>query len=141
MKSGTYLHFNGNCEEAMNFYKDILDGEFSMFMRFSDAPKEVMEVPEFMQKLVMHCTLDFGDTSIFASDYLNEDQPFVAGSNFAVSLNTDDEEQAISVFNSLAEGGTIMMSFMEAFWGGKFGMLQDKFGVQWMLSLNDETHS
>lgn len=134
MKAHTYLHFNGNCEEAMTFYKDILGGEFSTFMRFKDTPKEVFNSPEFAQDWVMHCTLEFGGTLLMASDYLNENQPFQAGNNFAVSVNVDSIEEGQTIFNGFSEGGKVLMPFEDAFWGGKFGMVLDKFGVTWMFS-------
>ncbi|WP_299556255.1 VOC family protein [Seonamhaeicola sp.] len=134
MKAHTYLHFNGNCETAMNFYKDVLDGTMTTFMRFGEAPEEAFKAPDFAQNWVMHCTLEFGGTLLMASDYLSQDQDFVSGSNFAVSISVDDEAQGQAICDSLAEGGKLMMPFMDAFWGGKFGMLQDKFGVHWMVS-------
>ncbi|MGG8494863.1 VOC family protein [Tenacibaculum sp. TC6] len=141
MKTNTYLHFNGNCEEAMNYYADILGGTITMMMQFKEAPEEVLKnIPDFAKELIMHCTLEVSDDmAILASDYLNADEKFNAGNNFAISLNADDEDEALSVFNGLAEGGTILMPFEDAFWGGKFGMLKDKFGVSWMMSLEDDS--
>lgn len=134
MKAHTYLHFNGNCEEAINFYKTIFNGRITTFMRFNEAPDEVFKAPDFAQNLVMHCTLEFGETLIMASDYLNDEQPYIQGSNFAVSVNADDEAQGRTICDSLSKEGQLVMPFTNAFWGGKFGMLKDKFGVQWMVS-------
>lgn len=142
MKASTYLHFNGNCEEAMTFYADVLGGEITMKMRFKEAPEEVCKnIPDFAQNLIMHCTLEANGENIMASDFFNEGEEFKSGNNFAVSLNTDDEEQAVAIFNGLSEGGFVMMPLESAFWGGKFGMLRDKFGVSWMMSLNDESQT
>ncbi|WP_428740392.1 VOC family protein [Tenacibaculum sp.] len=138
MQASTYLHFNGNCKEAMTFYADVLGGEITMLMQFKDAPEEVCKnIPEEAKELIMHCTLEAGNLSIMASDFFNEKEAFNKGNNFAVSINTEDEEQALSVFNGLSKGAFVMMPFEEAFWGGKFGMLRDKFGVNWMVSLEE----
>ena len=132
MKLNTYLAFKGNCEDAMNFYKDVLDGEFTTFMRFSEAPPGTMEVPESMKNMVMHVTLESRGCTLMASDNIQEHMK--VGNNFSLSINLSDDEEASAVFNSLAEGGQVIMPYENAFWGGKFGMLLDKFGVQWMVS-------
>ncbi|TYP98842.1 PhnB protein [Tenacibaculum adriaticum] len=138
MKVHTYLHFKGNCEEAMDFYADVLGGEINQKMKFKDAPESETMFPEEVMNLVMHSTLQAGDLTIMASDFFNEKEEFNLGNNFAVSIGTDDEDEATAIFNGLSEGAFIMMPLEEAFWGGKFGMLKDKFGVQWMISLEDE---
>ena len=141
MKSNTYLHFNGNCEEAMAFYADVLGAETTMQMRFNEAPPEVRNtLPDFAQNLIMHCTIETGDFILMASDFLNEKETFNSGNNFAVSINTSNEEEAVTIFNGLAENGFVVMPLDAAFWGGKFGMLRDQFGVNWMLTLNNESH-
>ncbi len=138
MQASTYLHFNGNCKEAMAFYADVLGGEITMLMQFKDAPEEVCKsIPKEAMELTMHCTLEARGFSVLGSDFLNEKEAFTKGNNFAVSINAEDEAEAVAVFNGFAQGGTILMPFEEVFWGGKFGMLQDKFGVQWMISLEE----
>lgn len=102
-------------------------------MRFKDAPQDVMCVPENAQNLIMHATLEFKDCLFMLSDTIDETK-YVQGSNFSMSINVDEIKEATSIFNSLVEGGQTIMPFNDAFWGGKFGMLIDKFGVQWMLS-------
>jgi len=133
MQLQSYLAFKGNCEEAINFYKDVFDGEVVTLMRFKDAPKEVMSVEDAYKEQIMHVTLKFQDCILMASDYIHE-QPFVNGNNYSISVNVKDEEEASAIFTSLAEGGFVAMPFEDAFWGGKFGMLIDQFGVQWMVS-------
>ncbi|WBX74960.1 VOC family protein [Tenacibaculum ovolyticum] len=136
MKTGTYLHFNGNCKEAMTFYADVLGGDITMLMQFKEAPEEMCKsFPKEILDLTMHCTLEVGELAINASDFFNDKEKFNSGNNFAVTLNSEDEDEAITVFNGLAEGGFVMMPLEDAFWGGKFGMLQDKFGIRWMMSL------
>lgn len=137
MQLNPYIAFKGDCEEAINFYKDVLDGEITQFMRFSDAPEGAFQYPDSAKNLVMHCTLVFNDCILLASDNIGDQMK--AGNNFSLSINADDEEQALAIFNSLLDGGVAIMPFDAVFWGGKFGMLIDKFGIQWMVSSNDES--
>lgn len=131
MKCDMYLSFDGNCEEAMLYYKDVLNGEFTVTMRYDDGPPEYSN-PEIGHK-IMHQTLTFGNgCEIKASDDFN--QPLVKGNNFHVSIATNDENDAVSFFNGLAKDGKITMPFNDVFWGGKFGSCVDKFSVQWMIS-------
>ena len=131
MKIHPYLIFDGNCEEAISFYKDVLSGSVTMQSRFSDAPPE-MPVSDSMKHKIMHCTLEFGDGLLMASDGMQG--PVSHGNNTHMSLSIPAEEEALAVFNGLSEGGQVTMPFEAVFWGGKFGMLTDKFGIQWMVS-------
>lgn len=135
MKLHPYLTFNGNCEEAMNFYKDVLNGEITVMSRFEDAPQEEFPIPEFAKKLIMHCTLEFGGCTIMASD-TTEPNKFVIGSNTTLSINADDADEGSAIFHSLLDGGNAVMPLQDVFWGGQFGMLVDKYGTQWMVSTN-----
>jgi len=135
MQLNTYLAFNGNCEEAMRFYEDVLSGEIKLMMRFSEAPPGEFPVTEEMKNQIMHCSLEFNGCTILASDNTQSNP----GNNFSLSLGSDDEEQAVKIFNSLLEGGSIIMPFDTVFWGGKFGMLVDKFGIQWMMSTDHKS--
>ena len=131
MKCDMYLSFDGNCEEAMNYYKDVLNGKFTVTMRYSDGPPEYSN--DKIADKIMHQTLVFGDgCEIKASD--NFHLTLNKGNNFHVSIYTNDEKQAISYFNGLAASGKITMPFDNVFWGGKFGSCIDKFGIQWMVS-------
>lgn len=130
MKLNSYLMFDGNCEEAMNYYKDIFDGEFVSLMRYKEGPPEYSNPSNENQ--IMHVTMQFRGIELLASDAMMA--PVTKGTNNYLSISTDDEDEAHSIFNSLADGGAIEMPFEEVFWGGKFGSLTDKFGVQWMVS-------
>jgi PhnB protein len=133
MNCGIYLSFDGNCEEAMLFYKDVFDGEFTVTMRYSEGPPEYTN-PEIDNK-IMHLTMTFGSNcEIKASDDFQT--PLNKGNNFHVSILGDDEESAFSYFSGLANDGKITMPFNDVFWGGKFGSCIDKFGIQWMISSN-----
>ncbi len=133
MKLNAYLTFNGECENAMNFYADVLNGELTMMSRFSEMPPSVAEIPESAKNLVMHSTLNLGNFDLMASDTI-EPERLNTGNHCSLSVNVDAADEAADVFNSLAEGGIVTMPFEDAFWGGKFGMLTDKFGIQWMVS-------
>jgi PhnB protein len=131
MRLNSYLSFKGNCEDALNFYKDVLGAEVTTFLRFDEAPEEVMQVSENDKQLVMHATLEFEGNVLMMSDHLN--QEYNQGNTFSLSINASEDE-AYAMYHSLIEGGQTVMPFAEAFWGGKFGMLVDKFGVQWMFT-------
>lgn len=138
MKCDVYISFDGNCEEAMAFYKDIFDGEYQMIMRYKDGPPEYSN-PEIENK-IMHTTLTFGNgCELKASDDFSS--PINKGNNCHVSIAADDEEQGYAIFNGLMEDGKITMPFEEVFWGGKFGSGIDKFGIQWMISASDNMDS
>ncbi|MGV6832065.1 MAG: VOC family protein [bacterium] len=131
MKCDVYLSFDGNCEEAMDFYKDVFGGTYSTVMRYKDGPPEYCK-PGLEEK-IMHITMNFGEAGeLKASDDFH--MPILKGNNFHVSILSESEEEAHAIFNGLAEGGTISMPFNEVFWGGKFGSCMDKFGIQWMIS-------
>ena len=131
MRCDVYLSFDGHCEDAMTFYKEILDGEFQVLMRYKDGPPEFSK-PEIENK-IMHTTITFGDgCELKASDDFHKS--INKGNNFHVSVAADNEEQGQTIFSGLSEGGQITMPFNDVFWGGKFGSVIDKFGIQWMVT-------
>ena len=125
-----YLHFNGEAEEVLNFYKDAFGGEIIMLSRYSDSP---MQVNENWKNKIIHSRLKFGDNLIMISDSHNGQLASKEG-NIQLSVEVDDEKKIEEVFNKLAEGGKITMPLAKQFWGATFGMLQDKFGVNWMFN-------
>lgn len=130
-----YLNFNGNCEAAFEFYKSVFGGEFATVMRFKETPSEVMEVPASEAEKIMHMALPIGpETMLMGSDVPEGMGPFTPGTNFAISISADSEAEATALFNKLSAGGQVTMPLDKAFWGDYFGMLTDKFGVQWMVS-------
>jgi len=131
MKCGVYLSFDGNCEEAMTFYKNILHGEFTVVMRYSEGPPEYCL--EGTEDKIMHLTMTFGkDCELKASDSFHK--PVSKGNAHHISIFADDEQQAEQIFDQLSQEGEIEMPFAEVFWGGKFGSLVDQYGIQWMIS-------
>lgn len=126
-----YLTFEGNCREAMKFYKEALNGELEM-MEFAGSPA-ADSVPEEYQHNIMHASLVFGDAVIMASDG-RPGEPVTMGNGVNISVSVPDAEEGERMFNSLAVGGKVMMPFSEQFWGAKFGMLTDRFGYNWMVN-------
>lgn len=125
-----YLHFNGNAEEVLNFYKDAFGGEIIVLSRYADSP---MQVNEDWKNKIIHARLKFGDNIIMISDSHNGQLASKEG-NIQLSVEVDDEKRIEEVFNKLAAGGKVTMPLAKQFWGATFGMLQDKFGVNWMFN-------
>lgn len=132
-----YLMFNGNCEEALNFYKESLEGEITFLSRYKDSP---MQVPPEEQEKIMHATLHFWGGDIMASDNIQSAEYTTAatGSSIHLSLGFEDPEHIRRVFSCLSTGGKITMPPRKQFWGSEFGMLTDKFGIHWMFSYGEE---
>ena len=124
-----YLNFNGNCEEAINFYKDALGGEILFIQRYGESPMKGMGD----DNNVMHCTLKIGDTHIMGCDN-PEGQSATSGSNISLAYGLDDPAAAETMFERLADGGNVTMPLQETFWADRFGMLTDKFGINWMFN-------
>ena len=139
MTANIYLNFDGNCEEAFNFYARVFNVEFNYIGRFSEIPGEDgARVPEADKNKIMHVGLQIGDSTLMGSDSGQEWSPqFKSGNNFSISINTDSKEEADRIFNTLSDGGTISMPMNSTFWGDYFGMFCDKFGVNWMISFKE----
>ena len=129
MELTPYLMFNGNCETALNFYAQTLGGEIKHLSRFEGSPAESMSADK--QK-VMHATFEGNGFSFMASDGAREVVDNVG--NIHLSLNFRDAHAMENVFNAMSEGGKISMPLQDTFWGAKFGMLTDKFGINWMFN-------
>jgi PhnB protein len=130
-----YLNFNGNTEDAMNFYKSVFGTEFITLQRFKETPFG-QQMPPADQEKIMHIALPIGSNAILmATDALESmGQKHMPGNNFSMAISPDSEEDATKFFNALAGGGTITMPMEKMFWGAYFGALVDKFGVQWMVN-------
>jgi len=134
----TYLTFNGNCEEAFNFYKSVFGGEFEFIGRFKDMPDNPeFPVAETDVEKIMHITLPIGNSVLMGSDTGGEwAKGFKQGNNFSVSINTDTKEEADRLFNELSQNGSVIMPMEKTFWDSYFGMFTDQFGIQWMVSFD-----
>lgn len=129
----TYLFFGGRCEEAVEFYRRTLGAEVDMLMRYKESPEPPPPgmVPEGWEEKVMHTSFRIGETAVMASDGCN-DSSF---NGFSLSLTVPTEADAERVFAALAEGGKVEMPLGQTFWSPKFGMLTDRFGLGWMVTV------
>jgi PhnB protein len=128
-----YLFFNGRAEEAIEFYKSALGAEVQMLMRVKDSPDAPPPgmYPPGSESKVMHACLTINGLPIMASDGCSFGQPEFKG--FSLSLSVADEAQADRVFGALAQGGSVQMPLGKTFFSPRFGMVTDRFGVQWMV--------
>lgn len=135
----TYVTFAGNCEEALNFYRDTLNGEILQISHMGDGQ---MEVLENLKDKVMHARLQVGDSVLYMSDTF-EPASVKQGNNVSLSLEIEDTTKLETLFNMLSSGGTVKMPLEDTFWGARFGMFTDKFGIHWMMNcqLPDRTPS
>jgi len=134
MKLTPYIHFEGNAEEALNFYKDAFNAKILVLSRYADSPVPTDE--DYKQKII-HARLSFGDNLLMISDTF-KGKAINTDGNIQLSVEMDDADSLDKVFNKLAEGGEITMPIQQQFWGARFGMLQDKFGVGWMLNYENK---
>lgn len=130
-----YVTFNGNTEEAFNFYKAAFGGDFVNVQRFGDAPNGA-QMSDADKKKIMHIALEAPNgIKLMGNDHLDfMGEPFKAGNNFSLSLHPDSEAVADKLFNSLSAGGIVMVPMARAPWGDYFGMFTDKFGIKWMIN-------
>ncbi len=130
-----YLNFNGNCEDAFNFYKSVFGGDFEYVGRFKDMPSE-KPIPSDQAEKILHISLPISkETILMGSDTSPEfGPPCVVGNNITISINTTSEEETRRLFGALSEGGQINMPLDKMFWGSLFGLFTDKFGINWMVS-------
>lgn len=134
----SYLFFDGQCEQAIEFYKRALGAEVDMLMRYKDSPEPPppgCEPPD--RNKVMHASFRIGQTHIMASDGRCTGKPHFEG--FALSLSMKSEAEVEKAFNALAAGGKVEMPLAKTFFSAKFGMVADKFGVFWMVMVTPES--
>ncbi len=137
----SYLNFQGNTEEAFNFYKSVFGGEFTGIMRFKDV--EDLPGKEHLSEKdlngIMNVTLPVGDNILMGTDSLESmGQHLKEGNNVSLSLHPDNKEEADRLYKELSKGGQSTMPMMDMFWGDYWGMLTDKFGIQWMVNYHKD---
>ena len=125
----TYLNFNGNRRDAMKFYERCLGGELHM-MPFSEVPGNY---PPEAKDRIMHARLTNGPAVLMASDTM-PGMPFQQGTNFAIAVQCQSQEEIEKLFNAISEKGKVTMPLQDTFWGARFGMLTDQFGINWMFN-------
>ena len=130
-----YLNFAGNTEEAFTFYKSVFGGEFTNLQRFKDTP-EAARVPEKEKNMLMHVALPVGKgNTLMATDALDSmGHKLIVGNNIQLSLEAESKDEAEKLFKGLSAGGKVTMPLKDTFWGAYFGMLTDRFGVQWLVN-------
>lgn len=129
-----YITFNGNASEAIDFYVEKLGGTIESKMTYGSGPTNVDEASK---DKIMHSTMHFGSNTIMISDAVGRDK-MASGDNISMSLNFEDVTEMEKVFNGLGAGGTVTMPLAKQFWGATFGMLKDKFGINWMFNCDEK---
>jgi len=129
-----YLGLQGKCEEAMTFYKSILGGELYV-MHVSETPI-ASQCPASMQNQVMHSSLTGDSFVLMATDMQHPDMPKTVTNG--ISLNFDSEDRIRSCFEKFSEGGKVMDTLKDTFWGALFGVVQDKYGTVWMFNYDKQ---
>src|SRR4051812_42065865 len=134
-----YLFFNGSCEQAIEFYRTALGAEVDMMMRFKDSPEPAQPgmVPPGFENKIMHTSFRVGQTTVMASDGCSAEKSQFDG--FSLSLSVPSEAEADRAFAALANGGQVRMPLTKTFWSPRFGMVQDRFGIGWMISVTPAT--
>src|SRR5471032_511799 len=128
MRLEPYLFFNGRAEKA-------LGAETLSVLLFKDSPEGVNATPEWLDK-VMHATFRIGQSLIMASDGVNATPQVFSG--FSISIAADDVESGQKMFTALSEGGDVRMAWQRTFWTSGFGMVSDRFGIPWMVTVMDD---
>ena len=129
-----YLFFGGRCEEALEFYRTALGAQVDFLMRYKESPEPLPpgRLPPGFENKVMHTTFRIGGSTLMASDSCEEGQSFAG---FSLSLAVPTQAEADRAFTALAEGGKVKMPLTKTFWSPCFGMVTDRFGLGWMVSV------
>lgn len=132
-----HINFNGNAEEAFNFYKSVFGGEFAKIMRFKDLSNPEFPVAENEANKIMHIALPIGENFLMANDVpeilgkTNENE-----NRSKISISAESREEADKLFNGLSAGGQVEMPIADSTWGSYFGMFRDKYGIEWMVDFD-----
>jgi PhnB protein len=135
-----YIHFNGNAEEAFNFYQSVFGGDFAMKMRFKDMEFEGSIATDEEANKIMHIALPIGKHNIL----MGSDSPSALGTHSEnetrskISISAESKEEADKLFNGLSVGGQVEMPIQDSPWGSYFGMFRDKFGIEWMVDFDQK---
>ncbi len=132
MKFTPYLNFNGQCEEAFQFYERVFAGKITFKMTYGESPMPAEQTPPGWGTKMMHMTLTVGDQILQGADAPGDH--FQKPQGFSIALSVPDAAQAEQIFAALAEGGKIGMAIQQTFWAKRFGMVTDRFGIPWMIN-------
>ena len=136
MQVQSYLMFNGRTEEAIEFYKKAIGAKVEMMMRFKDAPEG--QCAPGTENKIMHSSFQIGDTVVMASDGMCSGEPKAEFKGFSLTLNPKTEAEAERLFGALADGGQVHQPLIKTFFSPKFGVVADRFGVSWMVLVEQE---
>lgn len=129
-----HINFNGNAEEAFNFYKSVFGGEFTTIVRLKDLSSPEFPVAENDADKIMHIALPIGNNTLMANDVpesmgrVNENE-----NRSKISVSAESREEADKLFNGLSAGGNVEVPIGDSPWGSYFAMFRDKFGIEWMV--------
>jgi len=134
-----YIYFNGNCEEAFNFYKSVFRQEFTYIGRYKDVPNSDRQLFKESDEKIMHVTLPFSaETSLMGSDNVEAHKEVVTHGSFSLIIHTDSKEEADRLFHELSDGGRVKVPMTQTFWGSYYGICIDKFGISWKITIGSE---
>ncbi|UKT64676.1 VOC family protein [Pedobacter mucosus] len=134
-----YINFNGNAEEAFNFYKSVFGGEFASVIRFKDMSSPEFPIAESEAEKIMHISLPIGENNLMANDVpeimgkVNENE-----NRSKISISAKTREEADKLFSGLSAEGSVEMPIGDSPWGTYFGMFRDKFGIEWMVEYDQK---
>jgi PhnB protein len=134
-----HINFNGNAEEAFNFYKSVFGGEFAKLIRFKDLASEEFPVAENEANKIMYIALPIGKSILIANDV-----PAILGrtneneNRSKIVISAESKEEADKLFNGLSAGGQVEMPIQDSPWGSYFGMFRDKYGIEWMVDFDSK---
>jgi len=132
-----HINFNGNAEEAFNFYKSVFGGEFAMIIRFKDFSSPEHPISEREANKIMHIALPIGKNVLMANDVPESMGKVSENENRSkISIGAESKEEADKLFNELSAGGQVEMPIMDSPWGSYFGMFRDKYGIEWMVDFD-----
>lgn len=133
-----HINFNGNAEEAFNFYKSVFGGEFSRVVRFSQMASADFTVDEKEANKIMHIALPIGKSN----ELMGNDVPSFMGTvneqenRSKIAVIVESKEEADAIYHGLSAGGAVEMPISDSPWGSYFGMFRDKYGIEWMVEFN-----
>jgi PhnB protein len=132
-----HINFNGNAEEAFNFYKSVFGGEFAKIMRLKDLASTEFQVSENEANKIMHIALPIGQNILMGNDVPESMGPVNENENRSkISISAESREEANKLFSGLSAGGNIEVPIDDSPWGSYFGMFRDKFGIEWMIDFD-----
>lgn len=135
------INFNGNAEEAFNFYKSVFGGEFTMIIRFKDMSSPEVPISENEANKIMHISLPIGKNNLLGNDVpefmgrVNENE-----NRSKISISAESKEEADKLFKGLSVGGNIEVPITDSPWGSYFGMFRDKYGIEWMVDFDPKNN-